>query len=103
VDHSLVGQHLLIFSDRRYPTDSLFHLLQAVKLDIDHAELELAILKEIHADKDAFYMISELFFEMHYDSIPMSPWFHHPNQTYLATLEYMTGLRNDGIRIHYWP
>lgn len=78
-------------------------IIQAVKLDIDHAELEMAILGEIHADKDAINMISELFFEMHYDSVAMARWFKHPNQTYLGTLEYITSLRNDGVRLHYWP
>jgi hypothetical protein len=48
-------------------------------------------------------MIAEMFFEKHFDSPDMRPWFGSPATSYLPALAGISELRAAGIRIHYWP
>lgn len=74
-----------------------------VKLDIDNSELELAIMKEIERDTELRGMISELMFEMHYNSRDMQLYFGTPSMSYIETFETMRQFREMGLFLHYWP
>ena len=44
-----------------------------VKLDVDNAALELSVISAIENDPMLLYMISEMYFEMHYDHSGAQP------------------------------
>lgn len=60
-------------------------------------------MEEIRKDKDLKSIISELMFEMHYDSRDMRPYFLRPNMSYIETLETLRAFRESGVFLHYWP
>ncbi|KAI8107450.1 hypothetical protein M9435_002479 [Picochlorum sp. BPE23] len=73
------------------------------KLDIDNSELEMSVMKEIMEDEHLQHIISELMFEMHYDSPDMERYFGKPNMSYINVLETFRSCRQKGIFLHYWP
>jgi hypothetical protein len=73
------------------------------KLDIDNDELEDKFIRQIAESGDLKDMIAEMFFEKHFDSPDMRPWFGSPATSYLSALAGISKLRAAGIRIHYWP
>ncbi len=76
----------------------------ALKLDIDTAALENAIMAEIEADPDLMSAIGEMFYEMHYDHKEMEQSFHMDNGFKLQDVTATFGrLRAKGLLLHYWP
>ena len=77
--------------------------MQVVKLDIDKAELEMQIMNYILNDEILLSMISEMMFEMHYDSPYMRAYFGSPSTSYSDVLETFREFRKRGLFLHYWP
>jgi hypothetical protein len=79
------------------------NFIQVLKLDIDNSDLELGIMEEIRRDASLQKMISEIMFEMHYNSRDMRQFFGEPNMSYAGTLETLKQFRELGVFLHYWP
>lgn len=80
-------------------------LFQAIKLDIDNIPVEMQFIEAIASDPQLRASISEMMFEMHYDSVHMAPWFGDIGKgtSWVQVLELLRALRDAGLRIHYWP
>jgi hypothetical protein len=82
------------------------HLIsQVLKLDIDNSQLEMEFIKSIKKDQRLLGSISEIMFEMHYNSPHVNQWFGESGGKthWIDVLELFYGLRKRGLRIHYWP
>lgn len=77
--------------------------MQVLKLDIDNADLELDLIRQILEDPALCSFISEMMFEMHYDHPDMAPAFGHPTTSWIETLRLFEDARRKGLRLHYWP
>ena len=75
-----------------------------IKLDIDNAELELSVMKEIEDNPDLLRMITEMYFEAHYDHSDMAGDFGLSNgMTLTDVTARFKALRRAGLILHYWP
>lgn len=63
----------------------------------------MTVMEEIRNNKKWGKMISEMMFEMHYDSRDMQRYFGSPNMSYVEVLETFRHFREIGIFLHYWP
>lgn len=75
------------------------------KLDVDAEAIETAIIEQILADGQMPSIISEMFYEKHYNSRDMDPWFaaYHFQSDFSEALHDMQRMRQHGLHIHYWP
>lgn len=73
----------------------------AFKLDIDDEVVESLLMSQL----DSFLtdVIAEFFFEEHFDSKEMQPYFEKPERTWNHTIRHFHDLRASGLRLHYWP
>ena len=76
----------------------------AVKLDIDHTETEMEIIKVLEENA---HLIDELFFEYHYyfDGKHFGWGINQHKKPYhnaTSAISLMTRLRKKGIRSHFW-
>ena len=60
-------------------------------------------MEEIRSNKKWGKMISEMMFEMHYNSRDMQRYFGSPKMSYVEVLETFRQFREIGIFLHYWP
>ena len=74
-----------------------------VKLDIDNSELELSVIREIEENPSLARMISEMFFEMHYDHREMAEFGLDNGRTLSDVVARFKALRKAGLILHYWP
>eukprot|EP00887_Chlorella_sp_A99_P003206 scaffold9.g3206.t1 len=76
-----------------------------VKLDIDDSPLELSLIRQVEEDPVlARSLISELYFEAHYDHRDMWDNFGRvPDMSHVDVLRLFSKLRARGLRLHYWP
>ena len=74
-----------------------------LKLDIDHSELELSIIKEIEDSPVLIRMITEMYLNMKYDHGDMDEVFGLNNSRTLTevTARFKT-LRRAGLILHFW-
>ena len=79
----------------------------AIKLDIDHAELEMQFIDQMLTDPDLDGLIDELFFEHHVAFPPFVKccWddTYDKGATLKTSYELFLKLREKGIRMHGWP
>ena len=61
------------------------------------------MLDQLVSDPFLRSAVTEVFFEMHYDSVHMEMYFGHPKTKYLDVIDLFTDLRSSGMHIHYWP
>jgi hypothetical protein len=76
----------------------------AIKLDVDNSPVELAFMNAIREDDDLRALISEIYFEQHYMHRDV-PFFGTSGKgvSYRDMLDFFQGLRQQGLRLHYWP
>lgn len=74
-----------------------------IKLDIDTAVLENALVQQILEDKSISSLIDEMFFEMHVTVGEMIPYWGSPPGQLKDSYILFTKLRQLGIRMHSWP
>lgn len=80
----------------------------ALKLDIDNSPIELSFIDQIEKDAKLKERISEMMFEMHYNSpVIWDEFFVYAgsgfDKTWQQVFEQFESLRKSGLRIHYWP
>lgn len=79
----------------------------AIKLDIDHPEIEMSIINQILLDPQLASLVDEIFFEMHFhfDGINFG-WESGRHSNIDASVDdalyIMHRLRLLGIRSHFW-
>ncbi|KAL1524952.1 hypothetical protein AB1Y20_019828 [Prymnesium parvum] len=77
----------------------------AIKLDIDHPEIEQSIIEQIMSDPVVANLVDEVFIEIHFyfDGIDFG-WGAHASQQHSVddALSIMHRLRQLGIRAHFW-
>ncbi|CAF3327639.1 unnamed protein product [Rotaria socialis] len=74
-----------------------------IKLDIDTAPLENALVQQILNDSSISSLIDEMFFEMHVTINEMRRFWGTPPGELKDTYILFTKLRQLGIRMHSWP
>ncbi|KAL4430875.1 hypothetical protein ABPG75_006131 [Micractinium tetrahymenae] len=76
-----------------------------IKLDVDAPAVELPFMRAIAEDAELRRLIGELHFEMHYTHRDMALWFGDSggNVTISDVLTMFRELRQEGLRLHYWP
>ena len=75
------------------------------KLDMDHSEIEAAIVEAIVADPEVHVRIDEMFFEHHVNFEPMHRYWgtQQEKATVVDSYHLFAALRMLGVRMHGWP
>ena len=59
---------------------------------------------QLAKNTEALNLVSEMFFEQHYENKEMKQFFHYEMTTHLPDVyEMFRNFRNAGLRLHYWP
>lgn len=79
--------------------------MQVLKLDIDNSEVEMQFMKHIIDSPVLVAMLSEMMFEMHYNSQNVNQWFATTGGTtqWAEVFTMFASLRQRGLALHYWP
>lgn len=75
------------------------------KLDIDVSHIEEKVLTSL-VELDMLPMVGELFTEVHYDAPEITSIFPHSKSwvvPWAHAINMFHSLRQQGLRIHYWP
>jgi hypothetical protein len=74
-----------------------------LKVDIDNAPIETALMKRLLASRETLSLLDELYFEHHVDVEPMwGHWGRIPNTSLADTYALFTDLRQRGVMAHTW-
>ena len=60
-------------------------------------------MRQIMGDSDVMAMISEMYFEQHFDAPEMEYYFHKLQTTLSDVQQSFQSFRSKGLRLHYWP
>lgn len=79
--------------------------LQVLKLDIDNSGVEMQFMHHILNSPALIGRISEMMFEMHYNSQNVNQWFGPTGGTtqWAEVFTMFAHLRQQGLALHYWP